>query len=227
MTLRPVLVHAALLSACALMLVPVVWVLKTSISGENIFEYPPSLLPESPHIYYFVDVWYYIPFARYFINSVVVAVVVIAANLVLNAAAGYALTKEFPGKRAVLLVLLSCMMIPFQATIIPAYLLTAKIGALNSYTGLILPEMSHIICILIFKASFEAVPKSLIDAARIDGMPEWKIMLRVMLPLAKPAIAANVILSFIWSWNNLLWPLIIIRDIEMQTLPLGMVSFLS
>ena len=103
------------------------------------------------------------------------------------------------------------MMIPFQATIIPAYLITADLGLLNSYLGLALPAFSHIICIFIFKAAFDAIPPSLIQAARIDGVPEWKILLPVMLPLAKPAIATNVILSFIWSWNDFLWPLIIIR----------------
>lgn len=226
-SVRTLLVHASLIALCALMLVPIVWVVKTSVSGENIFDYPPRLLPSEPHLYYLVDVWYYIPFARYLLNSIVVATIVVMLNLVLNAAAGYALTKRFAGKGAVLLVLLSCMMIPFQATIIPAYLITAKLGALNSYVGLILPEMSHIIGILVFKASFEAVPRSLIDAARIDGMREWRIVVRILLPLARPAVATNVILSFIWSWNNLLWPLIIIKDTDMQTLPLGLSAFLS
>lgn len=220
-------IHLSLWVICALMLTPFYWVLKTSVAGENIFAYPPSFLPNDPHIFFFVDVWYFIPFARYFLNSVIVVLIVIALNLVFNAMAGYALTKDFRGKWAVLLVLLSCMMIPFQATIIPAYLLTAEMGLLNSYLGLALPELSHIICILIFKASFDAVPKSLVEAARIDGVPEWKIVYRVMLPLSKPAIATNVILSFIWSWNQLLWPLIIIRDPQMQTIPLGLSYFLS
>ena len=119
------------------------------------------------------------------------------------------------------------MMMPFQATIIPAYLITGQLGLLNSYLGLALPLISTIICIFVFKASFDAVPRSLIDAARIDGLSDWQIILRVMLPLAKPAIATNVILAFIWSWNNFLWPLIITRDEEMQTLPLGLARFLS
>jgi ABC-type glycerol-3-phosphate transport system permease component len=220
-------IHLALIAISAVMLTPLYWVFKTSVAGENIFQYPPSILPENPHIFFFVDVWYYIPFARYFLNSTIVVTIVIALNLVFNAMAGYALTKDFRGKSAVLLVLLSCMMIPFQATIIPAYLITAKMGLLNSYLGLALPELSHIICILIFKASFDAVPRSLVEAARIDGVPEWKIVYKVMLPLSKPAIATNVILSFIWSWNQLLWPLIIIRDAQMQTIPLGLSYFLS
>ncbi len=220
-------IHLALITISMVMLIPFYWVLKTSVAGENIFAYPPSILPKDPHVFFFVDVWYFIPFVRYFFNSIFVVTIVIALNLVFNAMAGYALTKNFRGKKVVMLLLLSCMMIPFQATIIPAYLVTAKMGLLNSYIGLALPELSHIICILIFKASFDAVPKSLVEAARIDGVPEWKIIFKVMLPLSKSAIATNVILSFIWSWNQLLWPLIIIRDTEMQTIPLGLSYFLS
>ena len=125
----------------------------------------------------------------------------------LNALAGYALTQPFFGRQAVLVLLLSCMLIPFQATIIPAYLITAQLGLLNSYLGLALPLISTIICIFVFKASFEAVPRSLIDAARIDGLDDLRILTRIMLPLSKPSIATNVILSFIWSWNAFLWPL--------------------
>ncbi len=220
-------IHAALLAVSVVMLVPFYWVLKTSVSGENIFAYPPSIIPKDPHLFYYVDVWYYIPFARYFLNSVVVSGLVVAANVVFNAMAGYALTRGFTGRQLVLLLFLSCMMVPFQATIIPAYLITGKLGLLNSYLGLALPQFSTIVCIFVFKASFEAVPRSLIDAAKIDGLAEWQIVLRIMLPLSKSAIATNVILAFIWSWNNFLWPLIITRDADLQTLPLGLARFLS
>jgi ABC-type glycerol-3-phosphate transport system permease component len=220
-------IHLALLLACFVMLVPVYWVLKTSITGENIFAYPPSLVPKYPQPFFYVDAWYAIPFPWFFLNSVVVAAMVILANLLFNAAAGYALTKSFAGKRWIILLFLACMMIPFHATIIPAYLITAELGLLNSRLGLALPAFSHIICIFIFKASFDAIPPSLIQAAKIDGVPEWQIMLKIMLPLAKAAVATNVILSFIWSWNDFLWPLIIIRDVEMQTLPLGLSTFLA
>jgi ABC-type glycerol-3-phosphate transport system permease component len=220
-------IHLTLIAACFVMLVPFYWVLKTSISGENIFSYPPNIIPRDPHPFYYVDVWYAIPFARYFLNSVVVSALTIAANVVLNAMAGYSLTQIFPGKQFVLMLFLSCMMIPFQATIIPAYLITGKLGLLDSYLGLALPMFSTIICIFVFKASFDAVPRSLIDAARVDGLSEWRIIWKVMMPLAKSAVATNVILSFIWSWNNFMWPLIATRSQDMQTLPLGLARFIS
>ena len=205
---------SVMILVCALMLIPFYWVAKTAVTNENIYAYPPRILPLDPHLYNFVDVWYLIPFARYFANSVIVSLIAVAGNILFNAAAGYALTKNFPGKRAVVLLFLSCMLIPFQATIIPAYLVSARLGVLNSYLGLALPLLSTIVCIFVFKAAFEAMPASLQQAARIDGLGELRIMLRIMLPLAKPAIATNVILSFIWSWNAFLWPLIITRDVD-------------
>jgi len=220
-------IHLALSIVCALMLVPFFWVLKTSLTGENIFVYPPSLLPENPHLFYYVEVWYSIPFFRYLVNSVFVSTIVVAANVVLNALAGYALTRDFLGKRTIIMLFLSCMMIPFQVTIIPAYLITKELGLLNTHVGMALPLCSTIVCIFVFKASFDAVPKSLVDAARIDGVPDWKIIFRVMVPLSQSAIATNIILAFIWSWNNFLWPLIIVRDQTMQTLPLGLSRFLT
>jgi ABC-type glycerol-3-phosphate transport system permease component len=224
---RTFLRHSALLGICAGMLLPFYWVLKTAVTNENIYAYPPRLLPTSPHLFNFVDVWYFIPFPRYLLNSLIVSALVVVCNIGFNAMAGYALTKSFPAKRAVLLVFLSCMLIPFQATIIPAYLITSKLGLLNSYFGLALPLLSTIVCIFVFKAAFEAVPQSLVDAARIDGLTEWRIILRILLPLSRAAIATNVVLAFIWSWNAFLWPLIITRDPTMQTLPLGLARFLS
>ena len=219
--------HLTLVVISFAMLVPFYWVIKTAITNENIYAYPPSLLPKNPHLFNFVDVWYLIPFPRYLLNSIIVSVIAVVGNVFFNAMAGYALTRQFAGRHVVLALFLSCMLIPFQATIIPAYLITAKLGLLNTYLGLALPMLSTIVCIFVFKAAFESVPRSLIDAARLDGLSEWRIILRVLMPLSKPAIATNVILTFIWSWNNFLWPLLITRDPLMQTLPLGLARFLS
>lgn len=211
----------------ALMLLPFYWVLRTSLTGENLYTYPPSLLPEDPHLFFYVDAWYYIPFARFLFNSIFVSFIVILANVAFNAMAGYALTKHFKGKRFILLLLLSCMMIPFQTTIIPAFLITKELGLLNTHLGLGLPLFAIIIGIFVFKNSFDSVPQSILDAAKIDGLPEWMMVPRILFPLARPAMATNIILSYIFSWNNFLWPLIIIRDESMHTLPLGLSNFLS
>ena len=119
------------------------------------------------------------------------------------------------------------MMIPFQTTIIPAFLITKELGLLNTHLGLGLPLFAIIIGIFVFKNSFDSVPQSILDAAKIDGLPEWMMVPRILFPLARPAMATNIILSYIFSWNNFLWPLIIIRDESMHTLPLGLSNFLS
>ena len=224
---RYVVPHSLLVVISLVVLVPLYWVVKTSLTGENLFEYPPSLIPQDPHLFFYVDVYYWIPFVRYFFNSVVVSGIVVAANVLFNAMAGFALGYRFPGKKLMIMLYLSCMMIPFQATIIPAFLLTQKLGLLNSHLGLAMPLMSTIINIFVFKANFDAVPQSLYDVGAIDGVPDWKMLFRIYLPLARPAIATNIILTFVWSWNNFIWPLIIIDDKIMQTLPLGLARFLS
>ncbi len=219
--------HLILVLVSIVMIVPIYWVLKTSLTGENLFNYPPSLIPKNPNIYYFVDVYYWIPFLRYFFNSIVVSVIVVLANILFNAMAAFALRFKFPGKRALIVFYLGLMMIPFQATIIPAFLLTKYMGMLNSYIGLAFPLASTIINIFVLKAAFDSIPGSLFDAALIDGMKEWKILFKIYIPLSKPAVATNVILTFVWSWNNFIWPLIIISNKDMQTLPLGLSTFLS
>src|ERR1043165_9611841 len=128
--------HATLVVIAIIMLVPFYWVIKTAITNENIYAYPPALLPKDPHLYNFVDVWYLIPFPRYLLNSIIVSTLAVAGNVVFNAMAGYALTQKFPARKAVLALFLSSMLIPFQATIIPVYLITAKLGLLNNYFGL-------------------------------------------------------------------------------------------
>lgn len=226
-TRNKIIVHIVMILISFVMVIPIYWVLKTSLTGENLFNYPPSLVPKDPHLYYFVDVYYWIPFLRYFLNSLAVAVMVVMSNLIFNAMAAYALHHSFPGKKAMILAYLSFMMIPFQTTIIPAFLITKELGLLNTLVGLGLPQFSTIINIFIFKNNFDAIPSSLYDAAIIDGMKEMGVLWRIYLPLAKPAIGTNIILTFIWSWNNFIWPLIIINERMMQTLPLGLARFLG
>ena len=222
-----ILAHAVLILVCIFILTPIYWVIKTSISSENMFAFPPSIIPQDANLFYYVEAWYTVSFVKIFTNSLVIALLVVVSNLFLNAMAGYALTKQFRGKPLVMGFLLMSMMIPFHATIIPAYLLTAKMGLLDTKLGIALPALSHIVSILLYKSNFEAVPSSLVQAARLDGLSEWQILTRIMMPLSKPAVATSIILSFIWSWNEFLWPLVVVRSAAQQTMPLGLVAFLA
>jgi ABC-type glycerol-3-phosphate transport system permease component len=219
--------HLFLLLVSVVMIVPLYWTLKTSFTGENLFIYPPSLIPKNPNLYFYVDVYNWVPFLRYFFNSVFVSMIVIVANIVFNSMAAYGLRYRFRGKRLIIVMYLGLMMIPFHTSIIPAFLITRYLGLLNSYLGLAFPLMSTIINIFVFKASFDAVPQSLFDAALIDGVREWKILFKIYLPLSTAAIATCVILTFVWSWNNFIWPLIIISEKMMETLPLSLSTFVS
>ena len=179
-----------------------------------------------PNLFHYVDVWYFIPFPRYLLNSVVVSLLAVAGNLVLNAMAGYALTQNFAGRQAVILLLLSCMLIPFQATIIPAYLITAKLGLLNSVSrpGVAAAIDDHLHLRVQVQLRGGA---PIADRRSADRRAERARILLDHAAVGKSAMATNVILSFIWSWNAFLWPLIVTRTPDMQTLPLGLARFLS
>src|SRR5262249_36867314 len=129
--------------------------------------------------------------------------------------------------RPVVARLLACSLIPSQPSIVPACHNPKGLGLLSPHLCRALPLCSTIVCIFVFKAAFDAVPRSLIDAARLDGLGDLGILARIMLPLSTAAVATNVVLAFIWSWNNFLWPLIVVRNQEMQTLPLALSTFLS
>ena len=224
---RTFLRHSALLGICAIMLLPFYWVLKTAVTNENIYAYPPRLLPASPHLFNFVDVWYFIPFPRYLLNSLIVSALVVGCNIGFNAHGGLCAYQELPRQTR-------------RSTAVPV--LHADSVSSHHYSGL-----SHHLQTrapqLLFRPRLAAAfdhrvhfrvqggirgrPTVPVDAARIDGLSEWRIILRILLPLSKAAIATNVVLAFIWSWNAFLWPLIITRDPAMQTLPLGLARFLS
>jgi len=221
------LVHVVLALAALTVIVPLYWVFKTSLTGENLFSYPPSVVPVDAHLFNYVDVFYWVPFARFLFNSIVVSALVVSANVIFNAMAAMALTYDFKLKRAIIGMYLGSMMIPFQTAIIPAFLLTGRLGLLNTHLGLAFPLLSTIINIFVFKSSFDAVPRSILDSAKIDGLPDSRLLHKIFLPLALPAIATNIILSFVWSWNNFLWPLIIVSEERMETLPLALSRFLS
>lgn len=206
---------------------PFYWLLKVAVSWPptNLYSGQPSLGIENPSYYNFVEVFFAIPFPQFMLNSLIIVSLAIVGNLIFNSLAAYALTMDFHGKRGVQLILITAMMIPFQTTIIPAFLVTQELGLVNTHLGIVLPLATIIINILILVASFEAVPESILESARLDGASELYILFGVYWPLSKPALATNVILSFVFAWNAFLWPLIIVRDQAMEPLPLALANF--
>ena len=165
-------------------------------------------------------------FGRWLVNSVFVAVFITGCNLLFNSMAGYAIARiRFPGNKFCFFLILAVLMIPSQITLIPSYLILKNLGWLNSYQGLIVPNVVNATFIFMMRQFFINFPKELEEAAALDGLSRMEIFFSIVLPLAKPALAAQAIFIFMGAWNNFLMPLIVLSDPEMFTLPLGLNTF--
>ncbi|MBD2014837.1 carbohydrate ABC transporter permease [Microcoleus sp. FACHB-53] len=165
-------------------------------------------------------------FGRWLINSIIVAAFITGFNLLFNSMAGYALARiRFPGNSFLFFLILAVLMVPGQITLIPSYLILKNLGWLNSYQGLIIPNVVNATFIFMMRQFFINFPKELEEAAALDGLNRWETFLSIVLPLAKPALAAQAIFIFMGAWNNFLMPLIILSDPEMFSLPLGLNTF--
>jgi ABC-type glycerol-3-phosphate transport system permease component len=206
---------------------PFYWLFKVAVTWpvESLYGGDPTLVLESLELFNFVRVYYEIPFPNFLFNSFAITALAVVGSLVTNSLAAYSLTKDFYGKKAVMTFLIAALMIPYYVTVIPAFLVTQELGLLNTHLGVALPFMTFIIGTLILKNSFESVPDSMTEAARLDGASELYILFGVLWPLSKPALATNVILSFVYAWNAYLWPLVVISERLMQPLPLALASF--
>jgi len=161
-----------------------------------------------------------VPIARAFLNSIIVSGVATFSVVVTGSLVGYALAKlRFVGKGILLMVILFTMMLPFQLTLIPQYILMVKLGITDSYLVLIAPIMMSALSIVLFRQFFLNIPNAFIDAARIDGCSEVRILFRVIWPLARPTVIMVAILTFMTSWNEVLWPLIVVRERTLMTMP--------
>ncbi|WP_137790059.1 carbohydrate ABC transporter permease [Bacillus sp. E(2018)] len=165
-------------------------------------------------------------FGRWLFNSLFIATVGTLLNLLFNSMAGYALARlSFPGKKSIFLLILAVLMIPFQVTLIPNFLILKELGWLNSYQGMIIPGAVNATFIFMMRQFFINFPKEVEEAAAIDGLGRFGTFFRIVLPLAKPALAAQTIFVFMAFWNDFMRPLIILSDQDMFTLPLGLNSF--
>ena len=214
-----------LLGAIALtMLLPLLWLVSTAFKSptEDIFQFPPRLIPAQPTLENFVKVWNSNPFGQYLFNSVLVAVLTVALNLLFCSLAAYPLARlEFRGREAIFSLIVSTILIPFQIVMIPLYILAVNLGLRNTYLGLIFPAIASAFGIFLLRQAFQGVPKELEEAARMDGCSELGIWWFVMLPSIRPALVTLTIFVFIGSWSDFLWPLILLDQPEYYTLPLG------
>jgi putative chitobiose transport system permease protein len=222
--LRLLLSYGLLIAIALVMMLPLLWLTSTALKSptENIFQFPPQLLPAHPTLENFVKVWQSQPFGRYFVNSLLVSVLTVALNLIFCSLAAYPLARlDFAGKDWIFAAVISTIMIPFQIVMIPLYILTVQLGLKNSYLGVIFPAIASAFGIFLLRQAFMTVPKDLEEAARMDGCSELGIWWNVMLPSVRPALVTLTIFVFIGAWSDFLWPLIVLDDPQYYTLPLG------
>lgn len=223
---RRVIVYAILIVTFIATLAPFAWMAVSSIkTQEGIFTFPPRWIPENPTIVSYLELFQRMPFLIHLRNSIIVTVSITILVLFLSSLAGYAFAKlRFPGRDKLFILLLATMMVPAQATIIPVFLLLRRLGLLNNYLGLILPAGASAFGIFLLRQYMRAIPNSLLDAARIDGCSEFRIYRSIILPLCKPAIAALAIFVFMGTWNDFFWPLIVMTEESMYTLPVALAT---
>jgi multiple sugar transport system permease protein len=197
-------------------------------STAEILRVPPTLLPQAPTLDNFRTVLLEAPYGLWYRNSLVVAIAVTAIAVFTSSLGGYIFAKfEFPLKQPLFILILITLMIPFPVLLIPNYIIANRLGVLNSLWALVLPGMVSAFGIFLIRQFAAGIPRDLIEAARLDGASEWAIFGRIVLPLLRPALAALGVFTFLASWNDYLWPLVAINDLDKSTLPLALTFFNS
>jgi putative chitobiose transport system permease protein len=222
-----VTVHYAVLVAIALVCAfPLLWTLSVAIGTQgNVFAFPASLVPRGVSLANFVEVFRVVDLGRYFWNSVWITFWTVVWTVLVCALAAYPLARlHFRGRRLVFTVILVTLMLPTEVNFLVNFITAAHLRLVNTHLGVILPTLAGAIGIFMLKNAFEEVPQDLIDAARMDGASEVHIFLRIMLPLAAPQIGALVILTTVTTWNNFLWPSVVLTKSDLMPLAVGILE---
>jgi len=219
----------ALVAAGALcVFFPFFWMAVTSLKTvPEIQRVPLHIAPDRwTNLDNFREVFHRQPFARFLLNSALIAGVSAVSSVVVSSLAGYGFAKfRFPGHGVFFFAILGILMVPFQSVVVPLYLWVSRLGLLDTYLGILAPDLVSVFGVFLMRQSIEVVPSDYIDAARIDGAGELRIFWGVILPSVKPALATLVIVKFMWTWNELFWPLIVVNSPSMKVVTLGLLSF--
>ncbi len=228
-SIKKIITYVLLIFTGVIFLFPLLWSLISSIKPENdIVSYPPRWIPANVTLDNYVQVLEKYPFLKWGLNSIITTISATLLILVISSMAAYAFGRlNFRGKKVLFTVVLSMLLIPMQAYIVPLFFMMSTIKLLNSYFSLILVAGANVTSVFILTSFFKGIPNELEEAARIDGCNEFTIFARIMLPLSKAALSTVAILTFIANWNNFLWPLIAIRDNGLKTLPVGIAQFMG
>ncbi len=226
--------HLVLVPATLVLIFPFFWLVVTSVqTPAEALHFPPVLIPRTLHFANYPEALNSAPFGRFFLNSAVVAVLTVLSNLVLCSLAGYAFARlRFLGRGALFAVIMATLMVPFQVTMIPQFVITKWLGVhvlaavgIDHIGALILPNAATAFGIFFLRQFFRTLPLEYEESARVDGASRLTVLRKIVLPLATPALATLAALTFLDSWNNFLWPLIAITSTNQMTLPLGLATF--
>ncbi|MFM6848346.1 MAG: carbohydrate ABC transporter permease [Terrabacter sp.] len=219
--------YVILTVALVAVIAPFVWMVLGSFKGEGeLRQVPPTWLPESASLDNYTQLFDKLSFGQFFTNSIVVAVVVTIGNLVFCSMLGYALAMlDFKGKRFIFVAVMTTLMIPGVVTFVPLFVLVANAGLIDSLPGLFLPFLVSPFGVFLMRQFIMGLPKDLLDAGRVDGAGELKIFWKIILPLCGPALATLGILTFLGSWDNFLWPLVVAQSEDKYTLPVALALY--
>ncbi len=207
---------------------PFLWIFLTAFKGptDAVYSTPPQLIPHDPTFDNFIRVWNQLPVGNFFLNSIVVAVGTTGLSVLITSLAAYPFAKmKFPGRDAIFYFLLATLIVPVQLTYIPSFVLAVKVfHYYDALHALILPNMASVFNIFLLRQAFKGVPDDLIDAAKMDGASELRIWWGVLLPVVRPSLATVAIFTFVVSWNDFLWPSLMLPTMANKTLPVGLAA---
>src|SRR5438309_2356873 len=216
--------HLILFPVALVMIVPLLWMIVTSVESLNdTRHFPPVLIPHGIHLENYTSVLQDAPFGRWYLNTAIVTTVTVLANLLLCSLAGYAFARvPFFGRGVVFVLMLATLMIPFQVVMIPTFLIVKKLGLIDTLGALIVPNLANAFGIFMLRQFFRTLPVELEEAARIDGASRLGVLFKIVIPLSAPALATLAVIQFLWTWNDFLWPLVTIYNPNNMTLQLGL-----
>jgi multiple sugar transport system permease protein len=227
--LAGVALHSALLVFGALSLLPLLWMVSASFMAQGeATTFPPALVPHHPTLVHYRALFGRLALGRYAMNSALVAVVTTIGALAINASAGYAFAKlRFRGRDATFRAMAAGLAIPVQVAMLPLFLLIKSLGLVNNYGGVIIPGLSSIFGIFLVRQYALAIPDDLLDAARIDGAGEFRVFRSIVLPTIQPVLATLALWTFLATWNDFMWPLIVLSDDRKYTLPVALAGLVG
>ncbi|UOF92378.1 carbohydrate ABC transporter permease [Fodinisporobacter ferrooxydans] len=212
-----------------LFLLPLLWTLVSAFKPESsIMSYPPEWIPRSITMVNFSEVLHKFAFMRWILNSFVVASLSTIGVIIIDSLAAYALARlHFAGQKILMVVIVSMLLVPTQVDIIPLFLLFSKVHLTDTYMSLIFPTLAHVTGVYLLTQFFRQIPVELEEAAKIDGCGFFRMWIQIILPISKPILSTVAIITFVFSWNNFLWPLIVTNSDAVKTLPVGIAQFMG